>query len=137
LKQKREKEEDERIRALPPKEREDVRKRRERLSGRSSSFILSLLHLCLVESSVKEMWLSQIHLRQRWPDWFHSRRRSWQIGRQLFETTKIIDDEKYYEEGSTSIDISKYSREERDKERREEEEEEEKRRAGLLADEGD
>jgi len=33
LKQKRDKEEDERIRALPPKEREDVRKRRERLSG--------------------------------------------------------------------------------------------------------
>jgi hypothetical protein len=63
LKQKREKEEDERIRALPPKEREDVRKRRERLSGKSPSFILTLLHLCLVESScpVKEMWLSQIH----------------------------------------------------------------------------
>jgi hypothetical protein len=49
LKQKRDKEEDERIRALPPKEREDVRKRRERLSGGSfppflfpiSSFLLS------------------------------------------------------------------------------------------------
>jgi hypothetical protein len=37
LKLKREKEEDERIRALPPKEREDVRKRRERLSGKACS----------------------------------------------------------------------------------------------------
>jgi hypothetical protein len=37
LKQKREKAEDERIRALPPKEREDVRKRRERLSGKACS----------------------------------------------------------------------------------------------------
>jgi len=45
LKQKREKEEDERIRALPPKEREDVRKRRERLSG---EFISPLPSLFLV-----------------------------------------------------------------------------------------
>ena len=35
LKQKREKEEEERIKALPPREREDVKKRRERLSGGS------------------------------------------------------------------------------------------------------
>jgi len=47
LKQKREKEEDERIRALPPKEREDVRKRRERLSGEfiSTCLLYSLLNL--------------------------------------------------------------------------------------------
>ena len=61
----------------------------------------------------------------------------WSSGRQLFETTKIIDDEKYYEEGSTEIDLSKYTREEREKERRKEEEEDEKRREGMLADEGD
>jgi type II secretory ATPase GspE/PulE/Tfp pilus assembly ATPase PilB-like protein len=42
LKQKRDKEEDERIKALPPKEREDVRKRRERLSGGFSSLPLSI-----------------------------------------------------------------------------------------------
>ena len=44
LKQKREKEEDERIRALPPKEREDVRKRRERLSGEAPPSSLFFLH---------------------------------------------------------------------------------------------
>jgi hypothetical protein len=50
LKLKREKEEDERIRALPPKEREDVRKRRERLSGKacSSSNPSSFSHYLLV-----------------------------------------------------------------------------------------
>jgi len=43
LKQKREKEEEERIKALPPREREDVKKRRERLSGGSFlSFFLPL-----------------------------------------------------------------------------------------------
>jgi hypothetical protein len=48
LKQKREKEEDERIRALPPKEREDVRKRRERLSGKFISLFLHLSALALI-----------------------------------------------------------------------------------------
>lgn len=48
LKQKRDREEEERIKALPPKEREDVRKRRERLSGKSSfrsdpTFYISIL----------------------------------------------------------------------------------------------
>jgi len=57
LKQKREKEEDERIRALPPKEREDVRKRRERLSGEAtSSFLPSLFLLLLVSLSPVDGW---------------------------------------------------------------------------------
>jgi hypothetical protein len=42
LKLKREKEEEERIKALPPREREDVKKRRERLSGGSLSSLPSL-----------------------------------------------------------------------------------------------
>lgn len=59
-------------------------------------------------------------------------------GRQLFETSKVtLDDEGYYEEGATEIDLSKYTREEREKERRREEDEEERRRQGMLADEGD
>ena len=36
LKAKRDKEDEERIRALPPKERDDYRRRRERLSGKFS-----------------------------------------------------------------------------------------------------
>jgi hypothetical protein len=58
LKQKREKEEDERIRALPPKEREDVRKRRERLSGKScsssnpSSFSIIYWSPCFFQASM-------------------------------------------------------------------------------------
>lgn len=53
----------------------------------------------------------------------------------MFETSKVgVDDEGYYEEGATEIDLSKYTREEREKERRREEEEEDRRREGLLAD---
>jgi hypothetical protein len=58
LKLKREKEEDERIRALPPKEREDVRKRRERLSGKScsssnpSSFSIIYWSPCFFQASM-------------------------------------------------------------------------------------
>ncbi|WVQ80025.1 hypothetical protein IAT38_002126 [Cryptococcus sp. DSM 104549] len=87
---KREKEEADRIRALPPKEREDWKKRRDRLSGR-----------------------------------------------QLFETSQTLatSDEALYEEGTEEVDLSKYTREEREAERRREEEEDERRRRGVV--EGD
>jgi hypothetical protein len=174
LKQKRDKEEEERIKALPPREREDFRKRRERLSGESGSrsFYVShnLYHAILGLTDYHTPYpLSSLEtsiiLGTRWSEWFlhfftlcltlipqfycpspnllfhptsrDSKPRKLIPGRQLFETTKIIDDEKYYEEGSTEIDLSKYTREEREKERRKEEEEEEKRRVGILADEGD
>lgn len=38
-----------------------------------------------------------------------------------------------YEEGGEAVDMSKYTREEREAERRREEEEEERRRAGMVA----
>lgn len=56
------------------------------------------------------------------------------LGKNLFETTKSLatSDEALYEEGGIAVDMSKYSREEREAERRKEEEEEEKRRMGLV-----
>jgi hypothetical protein len=174
LKQKRDREEEERIKALPPREREDFRKRRERLSGESLSCIYLLIISFTLYSVLRiiiplipcPVWRLPLRF-WRWSNQsgflhffisyltlipqsycpspnllFHptsrdSKTRKLIPGRQLFETTKIIDDEKYYEEGSTEIDLSKYTREEREKERRKEEEEEEKRRVGILADEGD
>lgn len=55
-------------------------------------------------------------------------------GRQLFEQSKTLatSDEALYEEGTAEVDISQYSREQRDAERRREEEEEERRRTGLV-----
>lgn len=55
-------------------------------------------------------------------------------GRQLFEQSKtlVTSDEALYEEGSAEVDLSQYSREQRDADRRKEEEEEERRRAGLV-----
>ena len=56
------------------------------------------------------------------------------IGRQLFETSQTLatSDEALYEEGTGEVDLTQYSREERDRERRKEEEEEERRRRGLV-----
>lgn len=59
------------------------------------------------------------------------------LGRQLFETAQVTvnSEEGYYEEdGATEVDLSKYTREEREMERRREEDEEEQRRQGMLAD---
>jgi len=88
LKEKRDREEEERVKAMAPKDREDWRRRRERLTGK-----------------------------------------------QLFETSAILvnSDEGLYDDG-TAVDISQYSREERERERRQEEEEEERRRRGLVED---
>ncbi|CAD6568211.1 MAG: hypothetical protein TREMPRED_004360 [Tremellales sp. Tagirdzhanova-0007] len=84
---KRDKEENERIKALPPKEREEYRRRRERLSGK-----------------------------------------------QLFESSQTLatSDEALYEEGTGEVDLTQYSREEREEARRREEEEEERTRKGLV-----
>jgi hypothetical protein len=55
-------------------------------------------------------------------------------GKQLFLTSKTLatSDEALYEEGDSAVDMSKYSREEREAERRREEDEEERRRRGLV-----
>jgi hypothetical protein len=57
-------------------------------------------------------------------------------GKQLFETSKALatSDEALYEEGAAEVDMSQYTRAEREEERRREEEEEERRRQGLVAD---
>lgn len=57
------------------------------------------------------------------------------LGKQLFETSQSLatSDEALYEEGGEAVDMSKYTREEREAERRREEEEEERRRAGMVA----
>jgi hypothetical protein len=77
LKLKRENEEDERIRALPPKEREDVRKRRERLSGESISLFL---HLYLLDENYlhPERGVVRPNLVNSWMEagWCRRRRRS-------------------------------------------------------------
>jgi hypothetical protein len=52
LKQKRDREEEERIKALPPREREDFRKRRERLSGGSFSIPLRSFTISTIVYSV-------------------------------------------------------------------------------------
>lgn len=88
---KRAKEEEDRIRALPAKEREDFKRRRDRPSGR-----------------------------------------------QLFETAKVsaTSDEALYEDGD-AVDVSKYSREERDRNRWAEEEKGEGKGAVDLVDSDD
>lgn len=86
---KRVKAEEDRVRGLPAKEREEWRRRRDRLSGR-----------------------------------------------QLFETSKVSatsDEALIGAEDATSVDVSKYSREERDRLRWEEEQE----GAGIALDESD
>ena len=87
IQQKREKEETDRIKAMPPREREDYKRRRERPSGK-----------------------------------------------QLFQSSQALatSDEALYEEGGKEVDLSKYSREEREAERRREEEEEEMARRGFV-----
>ncbi|ORX38215.1 ubiquitin-conjugating enzyme/RWD-like protein [Kockovaella imperatae] len=87
LRQKRDKEESDRLKALPPKEREDFKRRKERPSGK-----------------------------------------------QLFQSSQALatSDEALYEEGAQEVDMSKYTREEREKERRLEEEEAERARRGLV-----
>ncbi|ORY32153.1 ubiquitin-conjugating enzyme/RWD-like protein [Naematelia encephala] len=88
LEEKRAREEEDRIRSMPQKEKEEWKKRRDRPSGK-----------------------------------------------QLFETSHTLatSDEALYEEGVTEVDMSKYTRAEREAERRREEEEEERRRRGLVA----
>ncbi|EIW68494.1 hypothetical protein TREMEDRAFT_63666 [Tremella mesenterica DSM 1558] len=85
LKIKREKEEEERVRGLPPKEREEWKRRKERPTGKT-----------------------------------------------LFEVGGAMEDIKLYEEESNEVDLTQYTREERERQRLEEEEEEEKRRDGLV-----
>ncbi len=104
LRAKREREEEERVKGLTPKEREDYRKKKERPTGKSIILRYRLVWSVLIS------------------------------GRELFETTKSLatSDEGLYEEGGVEVDVSKYSREEREAERRKEEEEEEKRRRGLV-----
>ena len=62
MKLKREKEEEERIKALPPREREDVKKRRERLSGMLFLFFSYTFHperLLDYESSSRDSVLDE------------------------------------------------------------------------------
>ena len=88
--------EEDRVKALPPKEREEYRKISARPSGRFSPWQKG----CLSHPSLV-------------------------TGRQLFETGKASTtaDESYAEEGAEEVDYSKYSREEREKARLEAEEE--------------
>ena len=55
-------------------------------------------------------------------------------GKTLFQTTAALatSDEALYEDDGVAVDLSKYSREEREAERRREEEEQEKQRHGLV-----
>lgn len=123
LKAKRDREEEERVKAMTPKEREDYKKKRDRPTGESASrnVLPTLLgrrpNLRVFSGSFGLLWLIT-------------------SGKKLFETTKSLatSDEALYEEGGVAVDMSQYSREEREAERRREEEEEEKRRQGLLND---
>jgi hypothetical protein len=103
LRAKRDKEEEDRVKALTPREREDYKKKKERPTGE----------------------LERLRRRQSADS----------SGKQLFETSQTLatSDEGLYEEGGEAVDMSKYTREEREAERRREEEEEERRRAGLVA----
>ena len=55
-------------------------------------------------------------------------------GKQLFESSQTLatSDEALYEEGTGEVDLTQYSREEREEARRREEEEEERTRKGLV-----
>ncbi|KAK1921000.1 ubiquitin-conjugating enzyme/RWD-like protein, partial [Papiliotrema laurentii] len=89
MRAKKEKEEEDRVKALSPKEREEYRRKKERPTGK-----------------------------------------------QLFETSQTLatSDEAMYEDGAVALDMSQYTREQREAERRREEEEEEKQRLGLVGD---
>jgi len=57
-----------------------------------------------------------------------------QVGKTLFQTTATLatSDEALYEDDGVAVDLSKYTREEREAERRREEEEAERQRQGLV-----
>ena len=107
LKARREKDEEDRVKALPTKEREEYRRRRDRPSGESAS---RSLEPCLAEWGM--------------------------TGKQLFESSAALltSDENLYEEGTNEVDLALYSREQRERERRQEEEEEERAREGIVGD---
>lgn len=90
--------EEERVKSLPPKEREEYKKINQRPSGKSRPVNMGPL-------SSNILWIT---------------------GRQLFETGKASTnaDESYAEDGAEEVDFSKYSREEREQARIEAEEEE-------------
>lgn len=78
---KKHQEEDERLKGLTPKEREEWKRSQTRLSGRETCPSLKkLAHLIIF------------------------------LGRQLFERNKIVEDETLLEEGAVSVDFSQYER---------------------------
>ncbi|EJT51376.1 hypothetical protein A1Q1_07348 [Trichosporon asahii var. asahii CBS 2479] len=118
LKKKRAKEEEEKVRAMGSKEREEYKKRRDRPSGEYTPSCQSTA-----------MFWDQSHEATQ------SANKLTTTGRQLFETAKVsaTSDEALYEDGE-AVDMSKYTREERDAARWAEEGE---GKAGIDLDESD
>lgn len=80
--QKKQQEEEERLKGLTPKEREEWKRSQTRLSGK---IFMSAFKVVCPPDSIS-------------------------IGRQLFERNKIVEDETLLEEGTVSVDFSQYER---------------------------
>lgn len=78
---KKHREEEEKLKGLTPKEREEWKRSQTRLSGRQTYPFIQKPTQLIVD-----------------------------LGRQLFERNKIVEDESLLEEGAVSVDFSQYER---------------------------